>query len=661
MTEASVDRAPDSPSARVVATAVIIAATGLLACVVALIVGGGAKVIIVAGLPNPGSGTIWGAPLATLLNEVMAIVTIGCLLGATWLIPSRTGHLGRTSRSLMVLASGTAVVWLIATIVTAIFTLSDILGQRATDVIDPTILRSFISQIEIGQTTVVQLIVIAICAVSSALITHRGSALYILVLAVCAVAIPAFTGHSATLGHHSFAIASLWFHIVTVSLWIGGLAVTLALAWIRQRDWLTVVVRFSTIALICYIIVALSGVANAATRLTSLSELFSTWYGRIVLDKVIVLFLLGWFGLHWRKKVIPKLTEPRAFTSLAVLEVALMGVGLGLGTALARTSPPVSHLGGESNVPSIPPDWTNILTFHADWVLFIGVVVAAVGYGWGLYRLSQRGIHWPFGRTFSWYLGLILVGYITSSGFATYGIYLFSVHMAQHMFLAMVAPLFLVLGSPVTLALEVLPEEGSSQAADVRRLLLDVLGSRITRFLLHPLFVLFFFAISTYLIYFSGLFSIAMANHLGHTLMLLHFLIAGLLFYIVVVGIDPIPNRPGAPLRIGMLVATMPIHAAFGVTVLSAHHILGAAYFRGLGLPWAVNLRHDQGVGGGLAWVFGEIPFVIVLGVVFVQWIRSEDDEAAAVDEAAGSGDEDDQLAAYNDYLAELNRRSGGR
>jgi putative membrane protein len=62
-------------------------------------------------------------------------------------------------------------------------------------------------------------------------------------------------------------------------------------------------------------------------------------------------------------------------------------------------------------------------------------------------------------------------------------------------------------------------------------------------------------------------------------------------------------------------------------------------------------------VGGGLAWVFGEIPFVLVLGVIFIQWIRSDEKEAKEVDEAAGSGDPDDQLAAYNDYLASLSKR----
>jgi putative copper resistance protein D len=47
---------------------------------------------------------------------------------------------------------------------------------------------------------------------------------------------------------------------------------------------------------------------------------------------------------------------------------------------------------------------------------------------------------------------------------------LFSVHMAQHMVLSMLAPILLLLGAPITLALRVLPAAGPAGAP--RRLLL---------------------------------------------------------------------------------------------------------------------------------------------------------------------------------------------
>lgn len=649
------------PGGRVLAAAGIILGTGVLTLAVALILGGGTKVAIVAGISNPGSGTLWGAPLSTLVVQVCAVMTVGCVLAATWLIPSVTGSLGRTARSLMVLAGAFSIVWFLAVIVSGLFTLSDVLGNRITDVLDLTIIRSYVTQVELGQITLFWLITIAIVALTCFFITRRGSAAYVFVLAVGTAAIPAFTGHSSTLGHHNFATASLWFHLVGVVTWAGGLALITALAWLKQRDWVRAVERFSPLALACFVIVAFSGVLNAATRMTSISQLFTTWYGRIVFDKVLALSILGWFGYHWRTKGIAKLKvdRPSTFTQLGALEVALMGVALGLATALARTAPPTGGGSHTSEVPTIGPNWTNVWTFAPDWLFVIAVLIAGVLYAVGLVYVHRRGVRWPVGRTISWYVGLLIVFFLTSSGFAFYGVYLFSVHMAQHMFLAMVAPVFIVLGSPITLLLEALPAEGTQQRTDFRTLVLEILDSKVTRFLTNPLFVLFFFSASTYFIYFSNLFSWAMGNHLGHSLMLLHFMVGGILFYIVIIGIDPIPHRPSAPVRAALLAATMPVHAVFGVIVLNTKHIIGSGYYTTLGLPWIVNLKHDQAFAGGMAWVFGEIPFVLILGIIFIQWMRSDDKEAKVIDEAAGSGDEDDQLAAYNAYLASLERKQG--
>ena len=57
----------------------------------------------------------------------------------------------------------------------------------------------------------------------------------------------------------------------------------------------------------------------------------------------------------------------------------------------------------------------------------------------------------------NWVVGLLVLTYITSGPPTVYGMVLFSAHMMGHMALTMVAPLFLVLGAPVTLALRALP------------------------------------------------------------------------------------------------------------------------------------------------------------------------------------------------------------
>jgi len=68
----------------------------------------------------------------------------------------------------------------------------------------------------------------------------------------------------------------------------------------------------------------------------------------------------------------------------------------------------------------------------------------------------------------------------------------------------------------------------------------------------------------------------------------------------------------------------------------------------------------DQHTGGAIGWAMGEIPILIALVATFIQWMRDDSREARridrAADRAAAMGEEDD-LARYNKYLAELSQR----
>ena len=85
------------------------------------------------------------------------------------------------------------------------------------------------------------------------------------------------------------------------------------------------------------------------------------------------------------------------------------------------------------------------------------LLVAAALYLYGVYRLRQRGDHWPPGRTVAFLLGgLGSIAAVTVTGVEAYDTTLLSIHMIQHMVLSMVGPIFLALGAPVTLALRTL-------------------------------------------------------------------------------------------------------------------------------------------------------------------------------------------------------------
>ena len=124
----------------------------------------------------------------------------------------------------------------------------------------------------------------------------------------------------------------------------------------------------------------------------------------------------------------------------------------------------------------------------------------------------------------------------------------------------------------------------------------------------------------------------------------------------VVIGVDPTP-RPIPPLaKLGVVFASLPLHAFFGVVLMGMSTVLGADFYRSLKLDWHTDLLGDQKLGGGIAWAAGEVPLVIVLVALFVQWRRSDQRTATRLDRAA-ERDDDADLAAYNAMLAEMARR----
>jgi len=214
----------------------------------------------------------------------------------------------------------------------------------------------------------------------------------------------------------------------------------------------------------------------------------------------------------------------------------------------------------------------------------------------------------------------------------------------------------LVLGAPVSLALRALPAAGRDDPPGMREWILAALHSRLSRLLTNPVVATVLFVAGFYGLYFSNLFDTTVSSHAGHMAMNLHFLISGYLFYWVVIGVDPTP-RPIPPLaKVGVVFASLPLHAFFGVELMGTRTVLGDAYYRSLGLPWHTDLLGDQRLGGGIAWAAGELPLVIVMIALLVQWARSDQRTARRLDRAAERND-DAELTAYNAMLAELARR----
>src|SRR4051794_15465233 len=183
------------------------------------------------------------------------------------------------------------------------------------------------------------------------------------------------------------------------------------------------------------------------------------------------------------------------------------------------------------------------------------VLLAAALYLYGVRRLHRRGDSWHAGRTVAFVgLGLGSVAVATLSGLAAYDDTVFSVHMVQHMLLTMVAPVFLALGAPITLALRTVGPRS-------RRTLLTVLHSRAARVVTFPLVGWLLFVASPFALYFSGWYDATLDNDLLHQLLHVHFLVVGCIFFWPLLGLDPLPGRLPHPLRLLVIFTTLPFHA----------------------------------------------------------------------------------------------------
>lgn len=248
----------------------------------------------------------------------------------------------------------------------------------------------------------------------------------------------------------------------------------------------------------------------------------------------------------------------------------------------------------------------------------------------GVHTLRQRGDHWPVGRTIAFVgVGMGAFYFATSSGLAAYDLTLLSVHMVQHMFLSMLVPMALALGAPVTLALRTLPPAP-------RRWLLAVLHSWPAKVLTFPPLTFVLYVVSPWALYFSGWYPATLDSAYLHEMMHIHLVLVGSLFFWPIVGVDPIPGRVSYPFRMLLVVLTLPFHAFLGVTIMGQTDLLAGDHYTALHDgpmgSWLPDPADDQHLAGGILWGSGDIIALILVGVLFVQWVRQSMQEAKRED-----------------------------
>lgn len=628
-------------------------------------------------LSDPGVLVRWGLPLTDLVVTVAATLTVGALTLAAFVLP-RAGSAGRGGRGPRVRPDGAAwpiaqrtaaaasVVWTLGVAVQLVLTYAQVAGRSPTAPGFTAELELFLTRIELGQAGLWALALTAVTALAAVATASSVGAAWSALAAALAFIPVAASGHAAGAADHILAVGALYLHLIPVTMWIGGLVVLVLVAPRLGRDVSGAVSRYSVIAAWSLVLVVISGVASASVRLAGPADLF-TAYGALLIGKALGTLALGLLGLWHRRRTIPRLNDGAGglFWRLVAVEVLVAAAVIGLATTLSSTPPPVPEVPLEAPtpgelitgypVPVAPTAFGWAFFVRPDVLVLAGIGSAAVMLVRWCVRLRRRGDAWPWARVAWGLLGLAVLAWVTSGGAAVYGMILFSAHMVQHMLLVMLIPIFLVLAAPVTLALRALPGRDDASLGP-RELLLAVVHSKVAGFFGNPVIAAVNVVLSMFVFYFTPLFQYSLSNHLVHLWMIVHFTLTGYLFVNALIGIDPGPTRPGYPIRLLLLFATMGFHAFFGLFIAQSTSLIAAPWFGGLGLPWGVDALADQQLGGYYAWAFGEVPSLVLAVALGIAWIRDDERTAKRLDRAAARDGEAD-LAAYNAMLA---RMAGG-
>ena len=589
--------------------------------------------------------------------QLTGVLSIGLLLTLGFLETDVRGAVSNFKLAKKV--KSTLLAWIITILIFILIQIAYLLEQPISASFDLTVIRSYLTQTSIGKSYLVQLLgvsIVLLIPLKKVLSTYIS-----LIIALIAITAPIFQSHGTSSSHHGLAIGALVIHVIALSFWVGGL---FGLTQLSKAQKLIALPRFSELALWSAITVVITGAATAWTRLDSISS-WQSKYGAITILKIfLALTLIGFGALH--RRWIIKSDFPSIFRLISG-EIVIMFVTVFVGSWLSTVAPPTREVKSSQallitgiQMPPAPTFSNVLLAYDADGLMLGLLIIAVALYIKGVVILRKRGDTWPVGRTIAFALGISMVDFATSGGLGVYSHFAFSNHMMAHMFLGMIAPIGIVLGAPITLALRTLPQARNKDERGVRGSFIALLHSKPALVMTNPVVALAIFDGSLFTLYFTPLFGNLMQGHSGHFFMSTHFLLAGILFFQTIIGVDPAPRKVPHLVKIIIIFAAMSIHAFFSIAIMSATTLIDNGYFVLLERPWATDLLADQKLGGAIGWAMGEIPILLALIATFLQWLREDKKEAGRIDRAAdraAATGEDDDLAQYNRYLAQLNQR----
>jgi cytochrome c oxidase assembly factor CtaG len=274
------------------------------------------------------------------------------------------------------------------------------------------------------------------------------------------------------------------------------------------------------------------------------------------------------------------------------------------------------------------------------WMLGL-ILLLGAAYLAGFYWLRRRGgsgggaaergapgsataAAWPWTRVVNFGLGLAIIAIATLGSFGVYFSVLFFMRSFQTILLLLLAPLFLVLGRPLSMAIAVFPRAG--------RRLERAIHSRVARVLTFPAITTLALVAVPFAMYFTTWYTASFHSVAVRELTHLALMIPGFVFFWTLLRVDPVPKAYSYAVSLWITGAEVIGDAFLGLAVIADTNLIGGAYYHALARPWGPSLGTDQILGGGTLWIFGDLVGLPFLVAQLIQFIREDESEAAVID-----------------------------
>ncbi|MDO5645172.1 MAG: CopD family protein [Dermabacter sp.] len=401
-------------------------------------------------LSSVGPLTTLGLPVTAVLGSSLAALSLGGAILAGWLLPRDKGWADASRRRILVIVTGTSIGWTFAAIAQLLLSYSLSSGQAVSS-------PRFGSDIGVYMVSDLGVWMLwgAILAGATTAVALAGGGVRIAraaaVVAALGIVARAMTGHAAGSASHESATSSMFLHLVAVAAWVGPLVLLQVLPddSAEPATWRRTVRRFSSLALVAWVLLAASGTVALVSRVSTLDQVFTTAYGQLGLLKIVILVILGVFGAMQRSTISRTSRRARqAFRRLALIEIGLMAAAIGLGAAMSSSPPPAENVPPPASPAGIltsyalppPPVSAEALTQVRPDVF--AIALAALALTWWYARGRREGTGWLLAACLAYVL-------ITSGPLGVYARVLFSAHLAEKI------ALLVAVGLPLSMLLPV--------------------------------------------------------------------------------------------------------------------------------------------------------------------------------------------------------------